>query len=234
MKRKTRKFSDGGDTNNEFTRPIKSTADAKSETADAPKKTSFSAAFAAARRSGDKTFEWQGKKYGTAMKGEATAKPKTSGVIEAGIAAAKDQEDRRSQIKDVTTSPRLSDILNTRNMAAQADNSAREQREKLSKQEQARTANLLSTGTGRALLDKQEPRITQRMRALDDKAKAYNDEFKSRDSAARSAYEGQGYDYDAMKKGGKVKKYAKGGTVASASKRADGIAQKGKTRGKIY
>lgn len=37
-----------------------------------------------------------------------------------------------------------------------------------------------------------------------------------------------------MKKGGKVKKYASGGTVKlSASKRADGIAQRGKTRGRI-
>ena len=36
-----------------------------------------------------------------------------------------------------------------------------------------------------------------------------------------------------MKKGGKVKKYAKGGTVSSASKRADGCAQRGKTRGKM-
>ena len=35
------------------------------------------------------------------------------------------------------------------------------------------------------------------------------------------------------KKGGAVKKYAKGGSVSSASKRADGIATKGKTRGKI-
>ena len=36
-----------------------------------------------------------------------------------------------------------------------------------------------------------------------------------------------------MKKGGAVKKMAKGGSVSSASKRADGIAVKGKTRGKI-
>jgi hypothetical protein len=38
-----------------------------------------------------------------------------------------------------------------------------------------------------------------------------------------------------MKKGGKVKAkcMAKGGSVSSASKRADGIATKGKTRGKI-
>ena len=35
------------------------------------------------------------------------------------------------------------------------------------------------------------------------------------------------------KRGGKMKKYASGGMVSSASRRADGIATKGKTRGKI-
>jgi len=46
-----------------------------------------------------------------------------------------------------------------------------------------------------------------------------------------------GYEYatkmPAMKKGGKVKKYAKGGSVSSASKRADGCATKGKTKGRM-
>lgn len=36
------------------------------------------------------------------------------------------------------------------------------------------------------------------------------------------------------KKGGTVKKYAAGGSVSSASKRADGIAMRGKTRGRIF
>ena len=36
-----------------------------------------------------------------------------------------------------------------------------------------------------------------------------------------------------MKKGGKVAKMAKGGSVSSASRRADGAAQRGKTRGKM-
>jgi hypothetical protein len=36
-----------------------------------------------------------------------------------------------------------------------------------------------------------------------------------------------------MKRGGKVKKMASGGMTASASKRGDGIAQRGKTRGKM-
>jgi hypothetical protein len=37
-----------------------------------------------------------------------------------------------------------------------------------------------------------------------------------------------------MKRGGKVRGYASGGSVSSASSRGDGIASKGKTRGKIY
>jgi hypothetical protein len=40
-------------------------------------------------------------------------------------------------------------------------------------------------------------------------------------------------DMPRMKKGGKVKKMKKGGTVSSASKRADGIATKGKTKGRF-
>ena len=36
-----------------------------------------------------------------------------------------------------------------------------------------------------------------------------------------------------MKKGGKVKAYAKGGMVSSASSRGDGIAQRGKTKGRM-
>jgi hypothetical protein len=40
-------------------------------------------------------------------------------------------------------------------------------------------------------------------------------------------------DVVAKKRGGAVKKYAAGGSVSSASKRADGIATKGKTRGKM-
>ena len=39
--------------------------------------------------------------------------------------------------------------------------------------------------------------------------------------------------YGSYKKGGAVKKMASGGSVSSASKRADGIAQRGKTKGKM-
>jgi hypothetical protein len=53
--------------------------------------------------------------------------------------------------------------------------------------------------------------------------------------ALKNSMEKAKRDYEAspLKKGGKVKKYASGGSVSSASKRADGIAQRGKTRGRV-
>jgi hypothetical protein len=50
----------------------------------------------------------------------------------------------------------------------------------------------------------------------------------AREVEARRKRESEG-----MRKGGAVKKYASGGSVSSASKRADGIAQRGKTRGRV-
>ena len=57
-----------------------------------------------------------------------------------------------------------------------------------------------------------------------DDAKESNDKF----------YKEHGFSADgSFKKGGKVKKMAKGGSVSSASKRADGCATKGKTKGRF-
>lgn len=54
---------------------------------------------------------------------------------------------------------------------------------------------------------------------------------KRRKGASEIKYDEMG---NPMRKGGAVKKYASGGTVkSSASRRADGIAQRGKTRGRI-
>ena len=52
-------------------------------------------------------------------------------------------------------------------------------------------------------------------------------------AARKNAPLGQMSDVVGAKKGGRVKKYAAGGSVSSASKRADGCAQRGKTRGRM-
>lgn len=54
------------------------------------------------------------------------------------------------------------------------------------------------------------------------------------DAAARAVRKDMGGSDFSFKKGGKIKKMASGGSTSSASKRGDGIAQRGKTRGRIY
>jgi hypothetical protein len=59
-------------------------------------------------------------------------------------------------------------------------------------------------------------------------AQSQRDKRKRKEDRAGMSESGEG-----MRKGGKVKKMAKGGSVSSASKRADGCATKGKTKGKM-
>jgi len=69
--------------------------------------------------------------------------------------------------------------------------------------------------------DRQKVKDAEEMRRAQEQAAA------EQAAAEQAAAEG------GMKKGGKVKKMAKGGSVGSASKRADGIATRGKTRGRM-
>ena len=81
-----------------------------------------------------------------------------------------------------------------------------------------------------SIFDKR-PGIMARMREADKEIKGVRPYRESREPAAdlSSAYSGA----DVYKRGGKVKKMASGGMTSSASKRADGIATKGKTRGRM-
>lgn len=70
-------------------------------------------------------------------------------------------------------------------------------------------------------------------RILPTSAKAARDEMKQaeklRESVPMSAREGEAYEQAGYKKGGKTKAYKNGGYVRSA----DGVAQRGKTKGRI-
>ena len=68
--------------------------------------------------------------------------------------------------------------------------------------------------------------VYQAMREKDRKA------YQDRKDRINANVDNPGYSAG-MKKGGKVKKMASGGMTSSASKRGDGIAQRGKTRGKM-
>jgi len=78
---------------------------------------------------------------------------------------------------------------------------------------------------GRAFRERLAAEGKERM-AAEEKAKAAR-----RKGVADTEYDAMGNPI--MRRGGAVKKYAAGGSVGSASKRADGIAQRGKTKGRI-
>jgi len=86
--------------------------------------------------------------------------------------------------------------------------------------------------------DKVELSKDAKARLDEEEVDNYRRETEAEDKA-RKAYSGkdeESYKGDGMKRGGKVKKMASGGMTSkasSASRRADGIATKGKTRGKM-
>ena len=69
----------------------------------APKKTTFKEAFAAARKAGDKSFQWEGKKFSTEMAGEKKAAPKAAPKAEAApkTESAKPKMNILEEAKDI-------------------------------------------------------------------------------------------------------------------------------------
>lgn len=161
-----------------------------SEEVEAPAK-NFKQAFAEARRGGDKTFMWQGKKYTTEI-----AQPKSASKSSGKETFAK----RASEVAEVSSKPvrtvkeEMDDVVSRtplRNPRGGVDiqNALRRMQE---------------VGTAGMKESARQARVDRVRRNVGSNLETYG-----------------------MKKGGAVK-------ASSASKRADGIAQRGKTRGKMY
>lgn len=177
MKRKVKKFSEGGDyessddAKNLLAAAEREAADAApkvapSTPAEPMKMASFGEAFKEARGRGDKTFEYMGKKYTTEM-----AKPKAAAATPAPRTAMQKRAEKQTTARD-TRRDTPSIFSKLKSMASNPMN----------------------------------PRILRERNAIDKQA--------DMDASSRP-----------MKKGGSVK--------SSASSRADGIAMRGKTRGKV-
>jgi len=194
---KKRKFAAGEDVGTDYgalNSPLSDSDDAyvppKAESKEEPKAEpkTRGEAFRAARAAGDKTFEFEGKKYTTEL-----AKPKaTPAKEEAPKVAPKATPAKRPGIMQ-----RMRDKDTAMVKSAQAK--TRQGNADLG------SANAGPSGTGGRLTgDRMSP--------------AYGQGRVNPDTML------------AMKKGGAVKKYASGGSVSS---RADGCAQRGKTRGRV-
>ena len=168
----------------EFSEDTGSTGPAKSM--------SFKEAFASARGAGDKTFEWQGKKYTTDL---ASSKPATKPAAEK--AAAKPAEKLAEPVKK------------TGSESAPMARSIKSDIDELAKSRASMgMVNMLPSG--RMSPEKKEEVI--------------------KPTPKRSNYTvPKASEFTGM--GGM--KFAKGGSVSSASKRADGCAVKGKTKGRF-
>ena len=179
----------------------------------------FKQSFAAARRAGDKTFEFGGKKYTTEM---AAPKAKASAPDESSAETAR--------------------IKRQASEASKASYGEEKQRQARMAKEQAlqtvspesaligggglRAMKMLAEGLAGRQAAKEAAKTMGRRMEKDITPRApqlTNEPLKIGREPLKLG----------MKKGGAVKKMASGGSVSSASKRADGIAQRGKTRGRI-
>jgi hypothetical protein len=87
-----------------------------------------------------------------------------------------------------------------------------------------------SNDGGKSMIDRQNAAVARAEKSMvpNTGRKMTVDEYYDSGKAAIDKEQGM------FKRGGKVKKMASGGMTSSASKRGDGIAQRGKTRGKMY
>lgn len=238
MKHKMRKFAEGGDF--ETDAPDIEAPEEKASADDL----SFSDAFDVARKAGDKTFTWRGKQYNTRLgKGKSSSDSEGDSGTSGGPTS---RNSPRMQSIEITAKrerkgPSLADIddrsTGFRKRVAETGMSPDERAEAMKKVAMGAAATLLPgaalrrAGAGAAgSFSARGFGLAERERAAAAAADYAQRMQRLKETATARAGMSRGSVY---KKGGSVKKYAKGGGVSSASKRADGIASKGKTRGKF-
>ena len=173
----------------------------------------FKQSFAAARRAGDKTFEFGGKKYSTEM-----AAPKAKASL---------QNDSKASLLNLSSS--------------YTGNEEKQRQARMAKEQALQTVSpetaLIGGGGLRAMKMLAEGLAARQ--AAKEAAKTMGRRMEKDITPRPPQLTNEPLKIGreslklGMKKGGAVKKMASGGSVSSASKRADGIAQRGKTKGRI-
>lgn len=188
-------------------------------------------AFAAARRRGDKTFEYGGKRYTTEMGDKKNSRSsKYDDVVKGSDLGSQDFSSKSSAKKeDKTPSSAVPVAL------AGAGTAAALAKMVMSKRGEGKKDSLADRVKAR------EGRSQSGSTVGKMPGSSLNDPYSMTlggDLDPRSTLRGKkrmGIDSGGteFKRGGKIQKMSSGGKTGSASKRADGIAQKGKTRGRI-
>jgi hypothetical protein len=194
----------------------------------------FKAAFAEARRSGDKNFTYQGKKYTTEL-----AQPKSKSKPDEDETAA---ERRMSAIGDKWREDKKS-----KQTVPAATKEEMDRRKKMEKDQALETVSpemaiiggpslRAVKGAAEALVARQAAKEAgkQMGKRVEPTLRPMRDITPGPDQIGMGARRiGNEPLKIGMKKGGAVKKMASGGKTSSASSRGDGIAQRGKTRGRM-
>ena len=170
--------------------------------------TTFKEAFAQARREGKDKFTFNGKSYTTEMAGSKPATSKPSG---------------RETAEENLSKRRPTDLASSK-ARHEGMKTAGERSQRESDAEKARESRLGSSILARDRLGNEPDAyiVNRRRRAAEEAAKEMPTPSRTFGAGAMSA------------KGlGGMSGFAKGGKVGSASKRADGIAMRGKTRGRM-
>ena len=176
-----------------------STGQTKREPAKAAPKMNFGQAFAAARKRGDKTFEFNGKKFTTQVKGE-TKKPKPATTR----GPSRGTQDEGDAGEEAARKAQEAKMAKAREMRKQTDPGDVPANVRRTQEASAKSKRRDMTGFA------QMP-FSEQMEYLRTKGK-----------------EGTGFKTKEKGPGFKA-----GGKVSSASKRGDGIAIRGKTRGRM-
>ena len=182
---------------------------------------SFKEAFAAARGSGDKIFSYNGKLYTTEL--ASSAPKKTSPAPMRQEKAAPMSSSMGSDLDNASSMPvneRIKKSLESaREGSGPTDTRSVNQRIKQSLEEEKNKTTASSSKDNK--IDLRSP------------ATALRSLMSSRQPTDNRSVNERIKESLGMKKGGAVKKMASGGSVNSASKRGDGIAQRGKTKGRM-
>jgi hypothetical protein len=264
---RTRRFAGGGDADamlaDTYNEPVE---EPKHEVAEspAPKAKSFSQAFREARAAGDKTFEWNGKKYGTELAKPAakpTAKPVPSvpatedGGYRAGVRASYGRT-YASRMGETRTPGADRALAETYDMPLTSHTGSGRGLTSGDVPDLRRLGvGISGTGAGRSSGQGDYPATRSKSARYADQRPSKRDGFAQGGSikmkemmgprSMREDVEGgsntkkpfgqHGIQKRGMTRGmePKMAKFAAGGHVGSASKRADGIASKGKTKGRM-
>lgn len=216
---------------------------------------SFKEAFRAARKAGDDTFTWQGKKYTTEMAGAKKAEApkveapkaeapkevkvtKTETSVEAPVSPRRGPGGRGAKLPEgyrpKVGSGRYDDP--TSSYGERVLSPLKKLTDIFGRRAEERVMRDMGVGRDEArkrldaLEDLKEKEGMRRGGKVKKMRKGGMPDLTGDGKVTRAdVLKGRGV----FKHGGGVKRYASGGAVSSASKRADGIASKGKTRGKI-